>query len=523
VLPFRIRPAVPLPSFLVVDAAPGTLAAAREAAGGRVDVRAAASLGEGLELLRAREWDAVLLSLDFEAADLALVARLTESGVQPASVVLTSSRPTMQAMVESSRLGVLGLIAAPVDAGELAGLLREVFAGDDVVPLPPADAPAEDDETAIGASPPMLEVFRMVGRVAGSTATVLVLGQSGTGKELVARAIHRNSPRATGPFVAINCAAIPENLLESELFGHEKGAFTGAIARKVGRFERAHGGTLFLDEIGDMSLPLQSKILRALQEREIERVGGEGRIPVDVRVVAATHRDLRSAIADGAFREDLYFRLAVVTLNLPRLADRGTDLELLIRFFVARYAVRYGRPLRGVSRTVMELLQRHPWPGNVRELKNVLERAVSWPAALYFYPSTFRWTSFAAPPPTRSPTHRRCRGTRRRWRWRRWRRFTSARCCGWCAATWGAPRRCWVSTATPLRERSASTGSRTRSTRKLVVQPMPFFRASEPVPGIPRQRNASADAGLCRRHQGTRYALIRGRASFLCTSTGARP
>jgi DNA-binding NtrC family response regulator len=365
-----------LPAFLVIDAAPETLAAAREAAGGRVDVRAAASLGEGLEMLRARKWDAVLLSLDFEAADLALVSRLAESGVQPNSVVLTSSRPTMQAMVESSRLGVLGLIAAPVNADELAALLREVFAGEDVVSLPPADAPADDEETAIGASPPMLEVFRMVGRVAGSAATVLVLGQSGTGKELVARAIHRNSPRSPGPFVAINCAAIPENLLESELFGHEKGAFTGAIARKVGRFERAHGGTLFLDEIGDMSLPLQSKILRALQEREIERVGGEGRIPVDVRVVAATHRDLRSAIADGAFREDLYFRLAVVTLNLPRLADRGTDLDLLIRFFVARYAVRYGRPLRGVSRTVMDLLHRHPWPGNVRELKNVLERAV---------------------------------------------------------------------------------------------------------------------------------------------------
>jgi two-component system response regulator AtoC len=366
---------VSLPVLLVVDPAPETRAAAMEAAGARVNVRAAATLGEGLDVLRAAQPEALLLSLDLPAVDLALVARLIESGVPSGSIVLTASRPTMQAMVESSRLGVLGLIAAPVDARELGTLLRQVFAGDEVVPLADADA-EEDDEAAIGASPAMLEVFRMVGRVAASPATVLILGQSGTGKELVAKAIHRNSPRASGSFIAINCAAIPENLLESELFGHEKGAFTGAITRKIGRFERAHGGTLFLDEIGDMSLPLQSKILRALQEREIERLGGEGRIPVDVRVVAATNRDLRAAIGDGTFREDLYFRLAVVTLNLPRLADRGGDLDLLVRHFVAMYAARYGRSIRGVARPVLEVLHRHPWPGNVRELKNVLERAV---------------------------------------------------------------------------------------------------------------------------------------------------
>ncbi|HEX6369508.1 MAG TPA: sigma-54 dependent transcriptional regulator [Longimicrobium sp.] len=366
---------MPQPTLLVVDPAPETRAAAVEAAGARASVRAAASLGEGLEMLRSAAPDAVLLSLDLPAVDLTLVARLIESGVPSGSIILAASRPTMQAMVESSRLGVLGLIAAPVDARELAALLRQVFAGDEVVPLADADA-EEDDEAAIGASPAMLEVFRMVGRVAASPATVLILGQSGTGKELVAKAIHRNSPRAAGAFIAINCAAIPENLLESELFGHEKGAFTGAITRKIGRFERAHGGTLFLDEIGDMSLPLQSKILRALQEREIERLGGEGRIPVDVRVVAATNRDLRAAIAEGTFREDLYFRLAVVTLNLPRLTDRGSDLDLLVRHFVAMYAVRYGRSIRGIARPVLDLLHRHEWPGNVRELKNVLERAV---------------------------------------------------------------------------------------------------------------------------------------------------
>jgi DNA-binding NtrC family response regulator len=384
-------------SLLVLDPSPRTLAAAREAAGERAEVRQAATLGEGLELLRGRRWGAVLLSLDLPAADLALVARLAEAGVPAGSLVLTAARPTMQAMVEASRLGVLGLLAAPVDPGELTVLLGEVFTADEVVPLPEPEEGGEDG-LAIGASPAMLEVFRMVGRVAASPATVLVLGESGTGKELVARALHRNSPRAAAPFVAINCAAIPENLLESELFGHEKGAFTGAITRKTGRFERAHGGTLLLDEIGDMSLPLQGKILRALEEREIERVGGEGRIPVDVRVVAATHRDLRTAIEEGSFREDLYFRLAVVTLTLPRLAERGSDLDLLIRHFVALYAARYGRPLRGIARGVLEALHRHAWPGNVRELRNVLERSVLMANGPVLLPGHLPLEQLRAPP-----------------------------------------------------------------------------------------------------------------------------
>ncbi|HEU4455252.1 MAG TPA: sigma-54 dependent transcriptional regulator [Longimicrobium sp.] len=364
------------PSVLVVEPAPAALPPVRDAVGARAEVRASASLSEGLELMRGGEWAAVVLSLDFPTIDLDLVRRIVEAGTPAGTLLLVASRPTMQTMVETSRLGVLGLFASPPDPREVAGALREVFAGEESVPLSDADLGDGDDEAAIGASPAMLEVFRMVGRVAASPATVLILGESGTGKELVARAIHRNSPRGGGPFVAINCAAIPENLLESELFGHEKGAFTGAITRKVGRFERANGGTLLLDEIGDMSLALQAKILRALQEREIERVGGEERIPVDVRVIAATHRNLRAAIADGTFREDLYFRLAVVTLPLPRLVERGADVDLLIRHFVARHAARYGREVRAVARSVFERLHEHDWPGNIRELKNVLERAV---------------------------------------------------------------------------------------------------------------------------------------------------
>jgi DNA-binding NtrC family response regulator len=350
-----------------------SLGAVQAAVEGRATVRSTASLQDGLARARAEDCRAVLLSLDFPGADLDLARRLVESGTGGALLLLTG-RPTMEATLAASEVGALGLFAVPPDPTELAAALREVFPAGATVPLPPAAA--EEAESIVGASPAMLEVFRSVGRVAPSDATVLVLGESGTGKEVVARAIHRHSPRARGPFVAVNCAAIPENLLESELFGHEKGAFTGAIARKVGRFERANGGTLFLDEIGDMSLALQAKILRAIQEREVERVGGEGRIPIDVRVVAATHRNLRAAIAEGSFREDLYFRLAVVTLQLPRLAERGPDVELLACHFAARHAARYGRPVRAMAQEVLGRLRGHAWPGNVRELNNTLERAV---------------------------------------------------------------------------------------------------------------------------------------------------
>jgi two-component system response regulator AtoC len=368
------RRLVALPAILVVDPDPSPASSLRSTLGGRAEVVHTASVQEWLSLLRERGWAATVLSLDLPAVDLALVGRILEAG-QAGAVVLVTERPSMQIMVEASRLGVAGVFASPFDAEAVAAVLREVCAPpEEVIPVEPAGE--GEDEAAIGASPAVLEVFRMVGRVAGSSATVLILGESGTGKELVARAIHRNSDRASGPFMAINCAAIPENLLESELFGHEKGAFTGAIARKIGRFERASGGTLLLDEIGDMSLALQAKILRALQEREIERVGGEGRIPVDVRVIAATNKDLRAAITAGTFREDLYFRLAVVTLNLPRLTERGGDLDLLVRYFVGRYAAHYRRDIRGIARSVLELLRTHDWPGNIRELKNVIERSV---------------------------------------------------------------------------------------------------------------------------------------------------
>src|ERR1044071_3550134 len=228
----------------------------------------------------------------------------------------------------------------------------------------------------VGISPPMQRVFEVVDQVAPSRATVLITGESGTGKELVANAIHQRSARAAGPFIKLHCAALAESLLESELFGHEKGAFTGAAMRKDGRFHLADGGTLFLDEIGEISQSIQVKLLRFLQEHEFERVGGTQTIRVDVRVIAATNRDLMEEIARGRFREDLYYRLNVVALEMPSLRERRSDIPALVKFFIDRYARDNGKAIEGCAPETLELLMNYSWPGNVRELENAIERAV---------------------------------------------------------------------------------------------------------------------------------------------------
>lgn len=228
----------------------------------------------------------------------------------------------------------------------------------------------------IGSSPAMVRLMETVAQVAVSEATVMVTGESGTGKELVAAAIHHNSPRKTGPFVKVNCAAITETLLESELFGHEKGAFTGADRRKEGRFVQADGGSLFLDEVGEMPVSMQVKLLRVIQERELTRVGGELTIPVDVRLIVATNQDLAQMVKAGTFREDLYYRLNVVELKSPPLRERREDIPLLAAYFLTRFAEKNRRPVERFSPRAMDLLIRHPWPGNVRELMNTIERAV---------------------------------------------------------------------------------------------------------------------------------------------------
>ena len=231
-------------------------------------------------------------------------------------------------------------------------------------------------EEIVGGSPALTAVLSQVSKVASSESTVLITGETGTGKELVARAIHRRSRRASRGFVAVNCAAIPRDLIASELFGHEKGAFTGALQRRLGRFELADGGTIFLDEVGELASDTQVALLRVLQEREFERVGGQHPVRVDVRVIAATNRDLTEAVADGTFRQDLFYRLNVFPLEMPPLRERQDDIAMLVEYFISRYARKAGKTLRRVSKRTLERLKSYPWPGNVRELQNVIERSV---------------------------------------------------------------------------------------------------------------------------------------------------
>ena len=248
----------------------------------------------------------------------------------------------------------------------------------------------------VGESARMKAVYRFVARVAAAPSTVMITGESGTGKELVARAIHRNSPRADQPFIAINCASLGENLLESELFGHEKGAFTGAIAQKKGKFEIASGGTVFLDELGEMPLATQAKLLRVLQQREFERLGGTRTISVDIRVVAATNRDLPEAVRAGTFRQDLYYRLNVLAVELPALRDRREDIPLLASYFTARSARQIGRPVEGISHEARACLLHYDWPGNVRELENAIERAVVMGSSVEILPEDLPELVFAS-------------------------------------------------------------------------------------------------------------------------------
>ena len=231
-------------------------------------------------------------------------------------------------------------------------------------------------EEIVGSSEPMRQVITQIAKVAPSDSTVLILGETGTGKELIARALHRRSDRAAKPFIRVNCAAIPQSLIASELFGHEKGAFTGALQRHIGRFESAHRGTIFIDEVGDLPAETQIALLRVLQEREIERVGSHHPIAIDVRLIAATHRDLSAAVASGAFREDLFYRLNVFPIALPALRERVADIPLLLEYFVGRYAKKAGKKINHINKHTLGLFKAYDWPGNIRELQNVVERGV---------------------------------------------------------------------------------------------------------------------------------------------------
>jgi two-component system, NtrC family, response regulator AtoC len=289
-------------------------------------------------------------------------------------VVIITAHGTVDSAVEAIKAGAFDYITKPFDQVELSAVIAKA-ARTRQSTLRSA-RPDDRSRAIIGEAPQMHEVFRIIDKVAATPSTVLITGESGTGKELVATALHEGSGRRDGPFIKINCAAIPKDLMESELFGYERGAFTGAVTSKPGRFELADGGTLFLDEIGEIPVEMQVKLLRALQESEFERVGGIKTVRVDVRIIAATNRELRAEIDAGRFRKDLYYRLAVVPIRLPALRERPGDIPMLARHFLEKYNRRLGKSLQGLTEDCLSALQAYSWPGNIRELENLMERVV---------------------------------------------------------------------------------------------------------------------------------------------------
>jgi two-component system NtrC family response regulator/two-component system response regulator HydG len=359
----------------------------------------------GLLLLEKEEPDVVLTDLRMPGMDgIELLSKIKQ--IRPETmVILMTAYGTVKTAVRAMKLGAEDYLGKPIDVEELEVVLQKAIEKKGLLEeTRHLRARLEHKyrfDNLVGESPEMLSVFKAIRQVAPSSASVLLLGESGTGKELFAQALHQNSPRHTKPFVRVACAALPETLLESELFGHERGSFTGAISTRAGRFEAAEGGTLFLDEIGDISPTVQVKLLRFLEEREFERVGGNKTYKVDVRIVAATHRDLKKKLEDGSFREDLYYRLNVIEICIPPLRMRPGDIPLLAQHFLKKYADANGKEMEGMSDEVLALLLAHPWPGNVRELENAMERAVVLATAPNLCALHFPTLRKAAPePPT---------------------------------------------------------------------------------------------------------------------------
>jgi|CZKU01.1.fsa_nt_gi two-component system response regulator AtoC len=363
------------------DTLAGLLARVLRADGCQVDILdSAAAVPTPAKLAR---YDVVLsdihLANDTSGHD---VLKQVRAASPTTPVILMTAYADIEGAMNAVGEGAYDYLAKPIEPTELKRMVAEAIARRKLaqsVEEPAARAPGAGEPPVtqiVGTTPSMLTVYKTVAQVAPTTATVLIVGESGTGKELVAKAIHAKSPRASKPFVAINCGALPESILESELFGHERGSFTGASAMKHGLFEEAKGGTLFLDEIGEISPKMQVQLLRVIQEGEIRRVGAAETIKVDARVVAATNRDLKVEVASGRFREDLFFRLQVVTVHVPPLRERRGDIPLLIRHFIARHADRLGRPAPRVAPEVNEMLGAYAFPGNVRELSHILERAM---------------------------------------------------------------------------------------------------------------------------------------------------
>jgi two-component system nitrogen regulation response regulator GlnG len=344
-----------------------------------IELTTADSGEEGLKLLPKIRPDLVIM--DVRMGGISGLETLRRLRVLDAKqmVIMMTAYGTTQTAIEAMKLGAYDYLLKPFDVPRLKQIvLNALKAARDmrqVVSYEPLLQSEDYDLGIIGRSEGMQNVFKIIGQLAGSSATALITGESGTGKELVARAIYHHSKRNSQTFLAINCAAIPENLLESELFGHEKGAFTGAAAQRIGKFEQCNNGTIFLDEIGDMTLSTQAKILRVLQSGAFERVGGNQSIKVDVRVIAATHKPLEQAVAAREFREDLFYRLNVVRVQIPPLRERRDDIPLLVNYFLQKFAHAQGRSPKSILPAAAELLERFHWPGNVRELENVIQRA----------------------------------------------------------------------------------------------------------------------------------------------------
>jgi two-component system nitrogen regulation response regulator GlnG len=344
-----------------------------------IEVIAADTADEGLKLLRQHQPDVLLLDVMLPGTTgLELFDRVRKIDERVPVIFMTASGESDTA-IEAMKLGALDYLMKPLDVARIRALVEQALEIRRLMETPvelPELNKAPGDSEMIGRSLPMLEVYKDVGRVAPQTVTVLIRGESGTGKELIARAIYQHSARRGKPFLAVNCAALPETLLESELFGHEKGSFTGADHRRIGKFEQCNGGTIFLDEVGDMAPLVQAKLLRLLQEQRFERVGGNETIKTDVRIIVATNRDLESMIADSTFRPDLYYRLNGFTIKVPPLRERGDDLLLLIEAFLSRYSQELNKPVQRVSPEALKILVEYSWPGNVRELQSMLRKAL---------------------------------------------------------------------------------------------------------------------------------------------------
>jgi DNA-binding NtrC family response regulator len=340
----------------------------------------ASSAQEGLRIVKEFKPDVVLTDLKMEGMDgIEFIESIPKESFEPSMIIMTAYG-TISSAVEAIKIGAFDYLTKPLDkdtllltvrrAVERSALLRENLQ------LQKALYDRFRIEGIVGSSKKMKNAIEIMKKVSASSVTVLILGESGTGKELAARATHYNSPRRTKPFTAVNCAAIPENLIESELFGHEPGAFTGAISRNIGLFEATDGGTILLDEVGDLPLATQSKILRVLQDKEIRRIGGRENIKVDVRIISATNKDLEKELIKKTFREDLYYRLKVITIELPPLRERSEDIPELVNFFIKKYNQELGKRIKGIEEDAMKALIEYHWPGNIRHLESVVERAV---------------------------------------------------------------------------------------------------------------------------------------------------